>query len=525
MSTVLIAIMVVPLVAAAISWWAGSRLAGGVTVASGAAIFGLTLGLVPTVARGTVLRGIGATSTGARSTGIIGARTAGHGQALAYGQHAVMALGSWLRVDSLSLVFLLATAFLYALTAIFAVGYVFAEQSTNAIYRRRLFTGLNIFAWAMAMAPLVNNLGLLWVAIEVTTVVTALLVAIEGTDSAIEAAWKYIVLASLGLGVSLLATVVMYHAGSHVFGDVYDLSYSKLVAGAARFPAGTVRLAYLLAVLGFGTKVGFFPVHTWLPDAHSEAPTPVSALLSGALLATCFYAILRYYQITERAAGAAFARDVLAGFGVATLALGALYLASQRDLKRVLAYSSVEHMGILAIGMSFASPLAVTGVLLHVLAHAAAKGTAFFGAGSVVRKLHTKDLERIRGGIGLLPWSGPLLVAAMLGLSALPPFGTFRSEFSIVAGGLSGGSTSLAHAISAVLVVLVTLAFLGLSWHITKVMASPGPDSGSTVVSGETSWLMVLSMCFALLALVVLGVHPPSQLDNLFHGAVSELGV
>ena len=174
-------------------------------------------------------------------------------------------------------------------------------------------------------------------------------------------------LASLGLGLSLLATVVIYHAGSYSLGQVYDLSYTKLVGAAATFPAGTVRLAYLLAVLGFGTKVGFFPVHTWLPDAHSEAPTPVSALLSGALLATCFYAILRYYQITERAAGAAFARHVLAGFGVATLLLGALYLASQRDLKRMLAYSSVEHMGILAVGMSFASPLAVAGVLLHVL--------------------------------------------------------------------------------------------------------------------------------------------------------------
>jgi hydrogenase-4 component F len=509
MSAVLIAIMVVPVAAAAASWWGGLRLTGAVTVASGVAIFGVALALVPTVARG---RPIG------RARGDSG------GSSPAYGHHAVTALGSWLRVDSLSLVFLLATTFLYALTAIFAVGYVSAEHAGDEIYRRRLFTGINIFAWAMAMAPLVNNLGLLWVAIEVTTVVSALLVAIEGTDSAVEAAWRYILIASLGLGLSLLGTVVMYHAGSYSLGQAYDLSYPKLIGAAPRFPAGTVRLSYLLAVLGFGTKVGFFPVHTWLPDAHSEAPTPVSALLSGALLATGFYAILRYYQITERAAGAPFARDVLAGFGVATLLLGALYLASQRDLKRMLAYSSVEHMGILAIGMSFASPLAVAGVLLHVLAHAAAKGSAFFGAGSVVRKFRTKDLNRIRGGLGLLPWSGPLLVAAMLGLSALPPFGTFRSEFSIVAGGLSGSSTSLGHAIAAVLVVLVTLAFLGLSWHITQVMASPGPGAGSAMAKGETSKLMVLAMSVALLALVVLGVHPPSQLDNLFHGAVSELG-
>jgi hydrogenase-4 component F len=508
MSAVLIAILIVPPVAAAISWWAPVRANGAVTVASGAATFGLAVTLVPAVARGRLVGR---------------ARPAGGRQATVYGQHAVTALGSWLRVDSLSLVFLLATAFLYALTAIFAVGYVVGDHHADITYRRRLFAGMNLFAWAMAMAPLVNNIGLLWVAIEVTTVVSALLVAIEETDSAVEAAWRYILLGSLGLGLSLLATVVMYHAGSYSLGPAYDLSFTKLVGAAAHFPAGPVRLAYLLAVLGFGTKVGFFPVHTWLPDAHSEAPTPVSALLSGALLATCFYSILRYYQITERSAGAAFARDVLAGFGVATLLLGALYLASQRDLKRMLAYSSVEHMGILAIGMSFASPLAVAGVLLHVLAHAAAKGTAFFGAGSVVRKLRTKDLERIRGAMGLLPWSGPLLVGAMLGLSALPPFGTFRSEFSIVAGGLSGGSTGLNQALSVVLVVLVTLAFLGLSWHVTRVMASPGPAGGTVLIKGETSKLMVLAMAVALVALVILGVHPPVQLDNLFHGAVNEL--
>jgi hydrogenase-4 component F len=248
-------------------------------------------------------------------------------------------------------------------------------------------------------------------------------------------------------------------------------------------------------------------------------------MLSGSLLATCFYAILRYYQITERSAGPTFARDVLAGFGVATLLLGALYLASQRDLKRLLAYSSVEHMGVLAIGMSFASPLAIAGVLLHVLAHAAAKGTAFFGAGSVVRKLHTKDLERVKGGIGLLPWSGPMFVAAMFGLSAMPPFGTFRSEFYIVVGGLAPGSHGAERALAVVLVILVTLAFLGLSWHVTQVMASPGPQDGSSPAKGETSKLMVVAMSVALLALVVLGVHPPPQLDTLLHGAATELGV
>ena len=497
MSAVLIVIMAVPLGATVVSWWAGPRLAGLVTVLAGTATFGLAMALVPSVAR------------------------------YKDGTSAVGALGNWLRVDPLSLVFLLATAFLYCLTAIFSVGYVAADRDATRVDRRRVCAGLNRFAWAMARAPLVNDLGLLWVAIEVTTVVSALLVAIEGTDGAIEAAWKYILIASLGLGLSLLATAVIYHAGSFSLGGSYDLSYTKLLGKASVFPAATVRLGYLLAVVGYGTKVGLFPVHTWLPDAHSEAPTPVSALLSGSLLATSFYAILRYYQITERAAGAAFARDVLAGFGVLTLLLGTLYLASQRDLKRLLAYSSIEHMGILAIGVSFASPLAIAGALLHVLAHAAAKGTSFFGAGSVARKLRTKDLERIRGGIGLLPWTGPMLVAGMLGLSAMPPFGTFRSELSIVAGGFAGGpgANTAEEAIAAIMVVLATLAFFGLSWHMGQSMLSPVPDSGTAVVKGETSRLMVLAMAFGLLGLVVLGVHPPAALDHLLNGAAAELGV
>lgn len=507
MGAFLIAVLYVPIAAAIACWWAttlarertGHLLQAVFTVASGATTLASSLVLVPQVSKGKP----------------------------------VSALGALLRADPLSLVFLVATSFLYFLTAIFAVGYLSAGPHADASYRRRFFAGLNVFAWAMAVAPIINNLGLLWAAIEVTTVVSALLVALEGTDAGIEAAWKYIVIASIGLGLSLLATAVLYHAGSFALGQVYDFSYNKLLSKAAVLPASSVRLAYLLAVLGFGTKMGLFPVHTWLPDAHSEAPTPVSALLSGALLATCFYAILRYYQVTLASVGAGFARGVLAGFGAATLLLGALYVASQRDLKRLLAYSSVEHMGILAIGASFASPLALAGVLLHVLAHAAAKGTSFFGAGSVVRKFKTKDLDKLQGGVGFLPWSGPMLLAGMLGLSAMPPFGTFRSELSIVAGGLAGHAGT-SRALAVVLVGLATLAFLGLSWHLTRAMLSPAPPAKGAIElaegtpdlvgKSEPSWMMPLAMALGLAGLTVLGVHPPAQLAQLLHAGALELG-
>lgn len=468
------------------------------------------------------------------------------------------ALSGWLRADPLSVVFLVAVTFLYSATSLFAVGYIhpIGEPDEQLRYSRRFLTGLNLFCWSMAAATIVNGLALLWVAVEVTTVVSALLVAIDDTDGATEAAWKYVLIASMGLGLALLATIVMYYAGAQVFGSVYELFYPKLLASAAHFPPEVVRLSFVLAVVGFGTKMGLVPMHTWLPDAHSEAPTPVSALLSGSLLAVSFYAILRYFQIAVRALGPAFPRDVLLVFGLASLVLAALYLVSQRDLKRLLAYSSIEHMGIIAIGMSFSAPIAIVGVLMHVLAHAAAKGTAFFGAGSVMRKLGTKDMGRIRGAIAVLPWSGPMLTLAVLGLCAMPPGGMFRSEFLIVWGGLSDP----ADAVVATLVVLVTVASMGLSLFGSRILLGPAPSgpgraerahiasapagvaSGAAapapvtaveivhqpavppeVKRGETSWWIVAAMAMGLAGLFLIGLHPPGALVDLLNRAAAEL--
>jgi hydrogenase-4 component F len=507
-STILVVIVVMPFVVGLVAWSSPPRLAGGLTVVAGIATFGLALTLVAGV-----------------------------------GSHPVLALGSWLRADALSVVFLVATAFLYAVTSIFAIGYVHGPQrepredlngprrlgglnlirfSTPAepgtvLYTRRFWAGLNLFAWSMAVSPLVNSLALLWVAIEITTVISALLVAIDNTDGATEASWKYVLIASMGLGIALVATIVIYYAGSTVLGSGYELFFDPLLRAAHQFPPGVVRLAFVLAVLGYGTKMGLFPVHTWLPDAHSEAPTPVSALLSGSLLTIAFYAILRYYQIAIRAVGVVFPRQVLLAFGIGSLVLAALYLLRQRDLKRLFAYSSIEHMGILMIGMSFGVTIAVVGVLIHVLAHAAAKATAFFGAGSVMRRLGTKDMSKIRGGIGLLPWSGPMLVLAILGLSAAPPFGIFRSELLIVYGGLSDPQDVAA----AILVALVTMAFFGLSWYGTQTMVTPTPEGA---IRGETSGWIVAAMLVGLIALAVLGIHPPGQLDHLLTRAAAELG-
>jgi len=440
----------------------------------------------------------------------------------------------YLRADALSVVFVLGTCFVYAVVGVYSIGYLGDEarvaRSGSAEDRerftrhsKRFYLGLNVFAWSMICAPLVDGLALLWIAVEITTVVSALLVALDDTENATEAAWKYVLIASSGLGIALLATIFMYYSGAQVLGDSYDLAFDPLIAVGGRLPGTPVRLAFVLAVVGYGTKVGLFPVHTWLPDAHAEAPTPVSALLSGSLLAVSFYAILRYYQITVATLGPRFPQLVLLVFGVLSLLLAALYLLDQQGIKRMLAYSSVEHMGIIAIGVSFGAPIAFSGVLLHVLAHAAAKANAFMGAGVLVRKFGTKELSRMAQGVGLLPWSGPLFLVAILALSAMPPFGLFRSEFEIVAGGFAHAR----NAATVALVVLVNLAFIGLSLATTRILFRPEPEAPANerepLERGEPSSWMVAPVVVGLLVLLVLGVAPPSQLVDLLNQGATEL--
>jgi hydrogenase-4 component F len=522
MLAVVLAILIVPLAAGVacllMPGRAALRTAPALTAGAGAVSFALVLALVPQAAHGN----------------------------LSY-------LSGYVRADAVSVIFLLATGFLYAAVAVYAVGYL--RSHGDAAYARRFCAGFNAFAWAMLAAPLMGSLALVWIAVEVTTIVSALLVAIEDTDGAAEAAWKYVLIASAGLSLALLGTVLAYYAGAQVLGEHYNLAIAPLIQAGSRLPQTPVRLAFLLAALGYGTKVGLFPVHTWLPDAHSEAPTPVSALLSGSLLAVSFYAILRFYQVAAASLGSAFPRDALLAFGVASLLLASLYVFGQRDVKRLLAYSSVEHMGILAIGVSFGAPVALAGVLLHVMAHAAAKASAFMGAGVFTVKYGTKQMSAMRDGMRVLPWSGPLFGVAIFALSAFPPFGVFRSEFQIVAGGLGSGG----YAAAAVLVVLVTVAFFGLATAATSMLLTPPPGAGTAaapaqapagrtepdsgarpdgaavavrprvrarqvLVPGEPSGAMVVPVLAALAVLVLLGVHPPGELTALITRAAAQLG-
>ena len=495
MSWSLYALMAVPLVAVILTPVDGWHLARAATVVSGIVSMILTVAIALSVRHGQV----------------------------------IVAAGGWMRVDSLGAVFLLATGLLYAIAAVFSIGYLAVDESHSdaPAFAKRYFAYMNLFGWTMLLVPLAADFGTLWVAVELTTIVSALLVAIDRTDAALEASWKYILIASSGLGIALLAIVVLYATGTHLLGSAYVPRFERFLLHAHGLSHEAVALAFVLSVVGFGTKVGFVPMHTWLPDAHSEAPAPVSAMLSGSLLSGALYAILRFFQVTVASGQRSFAEHVLIVFGAVSLAAAALFVVRQRNYKRLLAYSSIEHMGIIALGIGFGAPLAVAGALLHVITHAAAKGLAFFGAGSLLRGYDTKEVDGITDAVRAMPWTGSMFFAAALALSGLPLSGVFRSEFEIVAGGFARPQ----YVGVTLLLVGVNLAFFGVVWHAARmVLGRPGQRGTATahsapVAVGERSAWMVAGMVGCLFVSVALGVHLPEQLGSLLTSAVHRLAV
>lgn len=486
MADLLILLLVVPLVATGITVFARNGARETATIASGIASLVLALIVVWHVREGSQLH----------------------------------TLDNWLHLDSLSGVFILATGLLYATGSVFSVGYLrpLAHAAGHEPYARRFFAYLNLFGWTMLLVPLMNDFATLWVAVELTTIVSVLLVALDRTDAALEAAWKYVLIASVGLGIALLGVIVLYASGTHALGDSYLPRFAGYLAAGPQLSAVPVELAFLLAVVGFGTKVGLAPLHTWLPDAHSEAPSPVSALLSGALLANAFYAILRFYQVCDAANGDSFPRHVLLVFGAVSLVVAGLFVLQQENYKRLLAYSTIEHMGVIALGIGFGVRIAVAGALFHVVNHAAAKGLAFFGSGSLLRRYGSKEIADVRGAASALPFSGPMFLAATLALAGLPISGIFRSEFQIVSGGFSKPE----YLWVTLLLVFVNVAFFGVVWHAGQMVLTR-PDDGAA--RGETSWLMVGAMAACLVVVVAFGLHQPSALKALLDHATTLLGV
>ena len=433
------------------------------------------------------------------------------------------ALDDWLYADALSGLTALITAFVGAVTALYSIGYLRADMREQETQRGpglrrvcRFYTLFNLFVFSMLVVPVSNSLGVLWIAIEGTTLASVFLVAFYSSAEALEAAWKYVIVGSVGIALALFGTVLTYYAGVHALSPTYDLNWSVLAPVAGRLDPGVMRLAFLFIVVGYGTKTGLAPMHTWLPDAHSEAPSPISALLSGVLLNCALYAILRFFALTTPSLGKAYPETLLLGFGLLSLLVAALLILHQRDYKRLLAYSSIEHMGLMAVGVAFGGTLGIYGALFQLINHAITKTLLFFASGQVLLRYETKQITRVSGIVRVMPVTGLLLVVGGLAITGAPPFGIFASELTILGAGFHAGQT-VGALIALALVATIFIAF----WGHWNQMVFGAPTAG--VARGEVSKLSILAMLITAVLVIALGLVMPSALGTLLQQAAGVL--
>jgi hydrogenase-4 component F len=456
--------------------------------------------------------------------------------------------GVWLGFDSLGLLFLSVTSLLFLVVSAYTVGFLAREGGDERAdlekgsrpdarpdarrappdrdegfvfrnYPQGIFTGcLLLFLSSMSLVALSRHFGLLWVAIEMTTLVTATLIQYHRHHRSLEASWKYLLICSVGIALALLGTFFLAasagSSGSAGSPGGAGLTIEGLAARAASLDPRWLRAAALLLVVGYGTKMGLVPMHTWLPDAHSEAPSAVSALLSGALLNCAFLGLLRLQGLLASAGLESFGREILLVLGFLSMAAAALFLIAQKDYKRLLAYSSVENMGILAVGIGLGGG-GDWGALYHAVNHSLVKAALFLTAGNILLVTRSKSVEESRGLLSAAPASGLLWLAGFVAIAGLPPFGSFLSELAILRAAVTSGRYVAAGAF----VVFLAAAFVGLALAFTRM--AQGPSTREPVRESAVSVLppLVLLACAAALGVVV-----PGFLDSVIGKAALLVG-
>jgi len=346
-------------------------------------------------------------------------------------------LGGQFFLDPFNVFLVTLTSFVGMTTAMFSRPYMRIEQDRGRLTpaRLRLYHSMyQLFMFTMLLALTTNNLGLLWVAMEAATLSTVLLVSLYRTKASLEAAWKYFILCGVGIALALFGTVLLYFAAERVLGSegMNALLWTHLDAVKTRLEPGIIGIAFVFLLVGYGTKVGLVPLHSWLPDAHAEGPTPVSAVLSGLLLNVALYAVMRGKVLVEGSVHAAWPGQMLMGFGLLSVVFGALLIWRQKDVKRMFAYSSIEHMGIITFAFGMGGPVANFAALLHMTGHALTKSAIFYTTGHAAQKAHSQRIDAINGLREVSPPLGWGLMMGVLAIVGMPPFGVFASEFLIL---------------------------------------------------------------------------------------------
>jgi hydrogenase-4 component F len=339
-------------------------------------------------------------------------------------------------VDPFNVFLVALTAFVAFTTSLFSRPYMRIEAHHGRLTARRLqlyHSAYQIFSFTMLLTLLTNNVGILWVAMEGATLSTVLLVSLYRTPASLEAAWKYFILCSVGIAQALFGTVLLYFAAENVLGPGgHSLLWTELYAVRTHLQPTVLSLAFIFLLVGYGTKVGLVPLHNWLPDAHAEGPTPVSAVLSGLLLNVALYAVVRSKVLVDGALGPGFSGNLMMAFGITSVVVAAFFLSRQRDIKRMFAYSSIEHMGIITFAFGMGGAVAAFAGLLHMTVHSLTKSAIFFTVGHAAQATGTQDMDKIRGLIQQSPVIGWGLALATLAILGMPPFGIFTSEFLVL---------------------------------------------------------------------------------------------
>jgi hydrogenase-4 component F len=422
-------------------------------------------------------------------------------------------LDGWLELDPTSRLILALLSVLFFVCSFHVPGYVAVEPEHS---NRGFCGGLLAFLSMMTLVVHAHHLGLMWVGVEATTLASAPLIYFHRDPRSLEATWKYLLICSVGIALALLGSFFLAYSALHA-GLHPTLLFKDVVGQAPQLSKPWLHSAFILAFIGYGTKMGLAPMHTWLPDAHSEAPSPVSAMLSGALLNCAFLAILRFYSICSAAGDAQFARQTMIVAGLVSMAVSSVFMVRQKDFKRMLAYSSVEHMGILVLGVGIGGA-GVFGSLLHVVNNGLTKGALFLTAGNIHRAYGSKSTDDVRGALRRLPVSGALFLAGFFAITGSPPFGPFLSEFTILNAAISGGH----YLVAGLFLLMLVIVFVGMGATVLTVVQGTPPEKAYANQFRDRVWSALPGIVLMGIVLM-LGLYIPPPVHVLVHDAARAL--
>jgi hydrogenase-4 component F len=432
-----------------------------------------------------------------------------------------VSVGDFLQTDALSAWLDLIIGFVGSSGTFYAVGYMGEEMDRGHLSLRRysqFFCLFDLYLAAMLLGVNQENLAIMWIAIEGSTLWAALLIGFDRNKAALEAGWRYIILSSVGIALALFGTILIYYSSEHILGVSNEaLRWSQLYRVAGELDPAGIKVAFIFALIGYGTKAGIAPMHTWLPDAHAEAPTPMSAMLSANMLTVGVYAILRFKVLTDRSVGPEFSGKLIIGMALLSLALSAIFILVQRDYKRLFAYSSIEHIGIALLGFGIGG-LGVFAGAWHLMNHALAKSTAFYGAGLVFLRYNHKSLDRVTGLLDQMPVAGIAILVAGVALAGMPPFGLFTSEVLIAA-----GSYTVRPELAYVFLALLALAFATLLYQVLRMVLG-APGEAGTALGRQCRIFTSAAVGINIVALGILGLHVPPGLETLLASIVKIFG-